>query len=94
MGHTLTFKFYRSIILRNILLDSISKILMNHCERKSYIHLRSAVDKNKTLKTLGAVCIIIIEGDKLELTNLNGQNYIYTDIDKTKMKGIAWIEKY
>ena len=67
---------------------------MNHCERSRIYISDPRQLKNKTLKILGAVCITIIEGDKLELTNLNGQNYIYTDIDKTKMKGIAWIEKY
>ena len=43
---------------------------MNHCERSRIYISDPRQLKNKTLKILGAVCITIIEGDKLELTNL------------------------
>jgi molybdopterin/thiamine biosynthesis adenylyltransferase len=38
---------------------------------------------------LGFENITIIDGDKVELTNLNRQNYIYTDIGKTKAESIV-----
>jgi molybdopterin-synthase adenylyltransferase len=38
---------------------------------------------------LGFENLTIIDGDKVELTNLNRQNYIYTDIGKTKAESIA-----
>ncbi|AYD49064.1 ThiF family adenylyltransferase [Arachidicoccus soli] len=38
---------------------------------------------------LGFENITVVDGDKVELTNLNRQNYIYKDIGKTKAESIA-----
>ena len=65
---------------------------MNHYEKSRICISDSEQVKIKKFKIPDAGCLTVIEGGKLELTNLDRQNYIYIDIDKTKAKGIVqWI---